>query len=312
MNTHDTEDIQRLAALPIASIVALGRRVEERAAARYSDLAREMRAHGNEDAGTVFDWLAREEASHIDAVEELGRSAGADAEPEDALPVPPGEADGADESYDSGPYLLTAYEAFDEAVRNESRAFEFFRNLAAYAEDDAVREFAESLAKEEIRHLALCRLGRRRAFRAALADRRIEYLQGQAISDEMLADVRREISARLVSAYRAAEHTARHQGDADAAATMAELASRFDGAERTGAAEKREIDEVHPAGLTFLSLRNALKETPAAFPAFESLASGTADERVLNAAQDAASVLLEPMRIIREHLDGLRPFGSVA
>ena len=60
---------------------------------------------------------------------------------------------------------LSPYQALAVAVRNEERAFSFYTYLAALADGDVqVRRRAESLAREELKHVAQLRRFRRRAY----------------------------------------------------------------------------------------------------------------------------------------------------
>ena len=61
---------------------------------------------------------------------------------------------------------LTPYKALTIAVQNEERGFAFYSYIAAHIEDaGGGRNAAEQLAREELRHAALLRRERRRAWR---------------------------------------------------------------------------------------------------------------------------------------------------
>ena len=64
----------------------------------------------------------------------------------------------------TAPSLLTAYRALSMAVRNEERAFAFWSYVAAHARSSDIREAAETMAHEELEHVATLRRERRHAF----------------------------------------------------------------------------------------------------------------------------------------------------
>ena len=64
------------------------------------------------------------------------------------------------------PRLLSAYRALSMAVRNEERAFAFWSYVAAHAGDADIRHAAETMAHEELGHVATLRRERRSAFHA--------------------------------------------------------------------------------------------------------------------------------------------------
>ena len=64
------------------------------------------------------------------------------------------------------PLYSTPYKALAFAVNNEENAFRFYTHVAAEADDETVRQYAEILAREELGHAALLRAERRLAFHA--------------------------------------------------------------------------------------------------------------------------------------------------
>ena len=96
-----------------------------------------------------------------------------------------------------GSALLTPYRAFALAVENEERAFSFYAYLAAHAEDARIRAEAEKLGAEELRHAALMRRWRRRAYHAERRAGRAEpaRIESPAQLREVLARHRTVIAA---------------------------------------------------------------------------------------------------------------------
>lgn len=150
-------------------LLCMAAEIERNAAIQYRHLAAEMTRHGNDKASEIFTRLAEEEEAHATAVEYFQSGSVAEHGADDAATT--GEADVIREWEQEGrsPYSLSPSEAFDLAVRNEERAFSFFVYIAANCVDQAVRETAERLAAEELQHLALVRLERRRMRRDEVA-----------------------------------------------------------------------------------------------------------------------------------------------
>ncbi len=64
------------------------------------------------------------------------------------------------------PRYSTPYKALAFAVNNEENAFCFYTHVAAEADNEALRDCAEALAREELEHAELFRAERRRAYHA--------------------------------------------------------------------------------------------------------------------------------------------------
>lgn len=166
--TSDFDHIDKLEFESPDELLCMAAEIERNAATQYRHLATEMKRYGNAKAAQIFTDLAEEEEAHAAAVEYFQGST----KPrytENASTIA-GEADIIKEWEEEGhsPYSLTPTEAFDLAVRNEERAFSFFVYIAANSTDNAVRETAERLAAEELQHLALVRLERRRMRRVEM------------------------------------------------------------------------------------------------------------------------------------------------
>ncbi|MDF2766621.1 MAG: rubrerythrin family protein [Rhodospirillales bacterium] len=154
---------------PVSSIeelFAIAHAMEHEAASRYAELALRMRGEGNAQLADVFDRLAADERGHLDSVvhwseRESGR-----------VPDPARVQWDISHTFDdegagtTAPSLLTAYRALSMAVRNEERAFAFWSYVAAHARSADVRRAAETMAHEELEHVATLRRERRRAFHA--------------------------------------------------------------------------------------------------------------------------------------------------
>lgn len=148
----------------LATLVGIARAIERESVRQYTWLAGLMERRGEPATAAAFRAMLEEERQHVAAVERWAASidapAIADSEVGWRLPA---DMAGAWEEV-SGSALLTPYRAFAVAVENEQRAFSFYAYLAARADDPQVKAEAERLAAEELRHAALLRRWRRRAY----------------------------------------------------------------------------------------------------------------------------------------------------
>ena len=135
--------------------------MEDEAATRYEQLA--DRTDGPPELVTLFRQLARLERDH-----QFGLAAWAQREGRPA-PIPTRFSWRLPETFGDEDEVrpLDAYVALAIAVRNEERAFAFYTYLAALCAGRAdMQRRAEALAREELKHVALLRGMRRRAFHA--------------------------------------------------------------------------------------------------------------------------------------------------
>jgi rubrerythrin len=144
---------------------ALAHAMEQEAARRYTELADEMLRQGKDQLAVVFTQLAAAEREHIDSVAQWSQSRRGKA------PDPAMVRWEAPETFDpetaaevKSSRLMTPYRALAMAVRNEERAFAFWSYLAAYSADPEIKKASESMAKEELGHIATLRKERRRAY----------------------------------------------------------------------------------------------------------------------------------------------------
>jgi rubrerythrin len=148
-------------------LFALARALEDEAATRYAALAERMGGLGLPEVAEVFRTLAIEERGHAEQVEGWARAVtGAGPDPSWIRWHPPETFDEEEARSIVSSSLASAYRALSMAVRNEERAFALWSYIAAQAEDPAIQAAAERMAGEELRHAALLRRERRRAFHA--------------------------------------------------------------------------------------------------------------------------------------------------
>ena len=156
-------------AAPVASLpelFAIAHALEEEAASRYGILAAEMEALELPRVAAVFRHLADEERGHAEHVEDWALGATGAGPDHHLIRWQPPETFDEDEAREiASSRLASAYRALSMAVRNEERAFALWTYIAAQAEAPEVREAAERMAGEELRHAPLLRRERRRAYR---------------------------------------------------------------------------------------------------------------------------------------------------
>lgn len=164
-------------------LFALAHAMEQEAANKYDSLAVEMRGQGKDDLAEVFTRLAAAEREHVDSVTHWSQTRRGKS-PDPALvrweapeTLPP---DAAAEVKTSR--LMTPYRALAMAVRNEERAFAFWSYLAAYSEDPEIKRASETMAEEELGHVATLRKERRRAYHREHDQRSGERPSGEAQS----------------------------------------------------------------------------------------------------------------------------------
>lgn len=146
-------------------LFALAHAVENEAAKRYGELAEDMRRQNKDDLAGVFTQLAAAEREHVESVARWSQARRGKA-PDPALVRWEGP-----ETFDENTAievktsrLMTPYRALAMAVRNEERAFAFWSYLAAYSEDPEIKKACETMANEELGHVATLRKERRRAY----------------------------------------------------------------------------------------------------------------------------------------------------
>lgn len=145
-------------------LVGVASAIERESAQRYALLEDHMRRRGDPATAAAFRAMCDEERAHMAAVEHWAQGLGEQTpEPGRFEWLLPHElASSWDEV--SGSATLTPYRAFAIAAVNEQRAFALYSYLSAHAGEPQVAAQAERLALEELRHAALMRRWRRKAW----------------------------------------------------------------------------------------------------------------------------------------------------
>jgi len=159
----DLADRPLTAVKTVDEMVAIAHAMEREAAARYAMLADCMHRVDQYEVAELLDGLAAEERAHVDSVELLAQQrlhhAPGAAPPQAVLPKT-----FAREEEATAAALLSAYRTLSIAVRHEERAFAFWTYVAAHSASSALRDLAETFARQELIHAAKLRRARRRAF----------------------------------------------------------------------------------------------------------------------------------------------------
>jgi len=203
MVTLKTEPPRAVAS--IEELFAIAHAMEHEAATRYAELAMRMRNEGNAPLADVFDRLAAEERGHVESVVHWSeRESG-------GVPDPARARWNVSDTFDdegagtTAPSLLTAYRALSIAVRNEERAFAFWSYVAAHARSADVRHAAETMAHEELEHVATLRRERRRAFHAQRSTAAEAWERREVVAD--LERLERRLAQRLEQVAKTAERS---------------------------------------------------------------------------------------------------------
>lgn len=161
----DLADPPLVAVKSADEMLAIAHAMEREAAARYAMLADCMRRVDQREVAELLDGLAAEERGHVESVERLAQQTvhhAPHAAPLHAV-LPKTFAR---EEEAAAAVLLSAYRTLSIAVRHEERAFAFWTYVAAHSPNSALRDLAETFARQELIHAAKLRHARRRAFHA--------------------------------------------------------------------------------------------------------------------------------------------------
>ncbi|SCY94077.1 ferritin-like domain-containing protein [Microvirga guangxiensis] len=209
----------------LEELFAIAAAMEKEAATRYAEIAARMRQEGDPALAEVFERLSAEEQGHLDSI--VHWSEKTKGQPPDFARI----RWEAPETFDdegvalAHPRLLSAYRALSMAVRNEERAFAFWTYVAAHAETPEIRQAAETMAHEELGHVATLRRERRQAFHAERRKedanlQKQESVIGQADLERRLAELLESVAVEAPSPRRAhieqmAEEARRNAADLD-------------------------------------------------------------------------------------------------
>lgn len=137
----------------IETFLAHAVKLEEQAAARFSDLAETMRIYGNADIAEFFGRMAEFSRMHLAEARKRCGFRDVPALPEEELQFPEGESPEA-ASMAASHYIMTIEAALTAALDSERAGQSWYAEVARTTEDPEVRLMAQEFADEEAEHVA--------------------------------------------------------------------------------------------------------------------------------------------------------------
>jgi len=285
----------------VEDLFTIATAMEHEAACRYGELAERLERQGDGSLTALFRRLEKEESGHEDGL-------GAWADRQGITPSPsldfrwdmPEIASEEDFAEAGGDFLATPWRVLAMAVRNEERAFAFYTNVAAKTSDAEVRRYAEAMAGEELNHVALLRLERRRAHRQE------QELGGASappveipLEAEDLTRYLRESSRETMARWRSLARIAETAGDRTTAALFRLLVREETGDKEDGPAARLPERTIRDW------LHDEARHSEAMYDALMAAVEKTRDEHVVARSQAAAQTELLRLALLRDRLAAL-------
>ena len=293
--------------------MSIALRAEHEAVRRYARLAEAMRKHGNQDAAALFDRMVKEEQEHEQLIEEWAKLEGIQLRTDIGAVVwedPQVPTDYDREAVE--PAYSSPYRALAFAVHNEERAFHFYTQVAATADDRVVREYAETLAREELGHAALLRTMRRRAWRLERGNGRdepdIEPATIQTLADllAVVASAERCLADNLAAL--ADSHPELEKVRAVTLGILADTEARLKTTGKPGRDAVRAIESIENYKKKVASinddadtlLQRLRSDSDRCFAFYDAVVTHAKDEDVMLAAQKLSESVLERIDLLRD------------
>jgi rubrerythrin len=272
--------------------------MEREAGRRYEELALELERAGNAETAALFRDLAIDEQRHEDEIARWATREGGRAPQlvEFRWRMPETFER---EDLDRRGHFLTPHQALAIALKNEEKAFAFYAYLSAIAEDEAVRQRAEALARGELEHVARLRARRHTLGKSTSQARRrvrvgsLEELHRLALglergSDELESAMAKVLeaagevaSAAILRRIAEEEHAGGEESAARAGAREADASEAVQAAKAIGLLELRALTA---EGALQLCRRNADEVVQT----YLDVAAHTKEESVMREAQRLA------------------------
>jgi rubrerythrin len=128
--------------------------IEDEAAERYEELARQLAIHRTAEAAAFFGSMARNEALHRERLAERRRQLFGDSRRTMSRAM---LWDIEAPEYDQARAFMTVRQAMEAALRSERKAHAFFAEAASLVHESGVRILLEELRDEELQHQELIR-----------------------------------------------------------------------------------------------------------------------------------------------------------
>jgi len=298
-----------------AELMSIALCAEHEAVRRYRELAARMHSYRNDEAADLFERMVDEEQKHEHLIEEWAKVEGIQLST-DIGPIvwedPQVATDYDSEATD--PVHSTPYRALAFAAHNEDRAFRYYTHVAANAENENVREYAEILAREELGHAALLRAMRRRAWHAEREGGREEpYIDPASVHSlaDLLA-VAASMQQCLAHAIAAlpGDYPALDTVSVDIQRSLADIAAQRQSAGAPGPGVGTTLESVkhYSAKITagrsnaVAALRQLCSDSDRCFAFYDFVVTHTQDEAVLQAAQRLSEAALTHIGTLRDTL----------
>lgn len=290
----------------IEDLFAVAVAMEHEAAERYAELAARMDRLGEKALADLFRRLEAEEGKHESGIAAWAGRAGVTPAKELSFAWHSPEALQDDQYAEAGgDYLSTPWKALNMAVRNEERAFSFYIQVAAKTHDAEVQQYAERMAREELGHVALLRLERRRAWRAEHQVKDTAPPPSAESVDNLrryAAHMERDSAARCLAAAKAA----RQAGDTASAQLFQDLAEEAEAHVRAlGNTEAIPALEVPETGTPHDHLKAEMTRASDLYEAYMRVIEKATDEEVVATAQEEARHPLGRMARLSDRLAAL-------
>ena len=309
----ETPDMRTEEVKTASDLMSIALCAEREAVRRYARLAEAMRRHGNEEAAAMFERMSGEEQQHEHLLEEWAQLEGI-ALRTDIGPVvwedPQQPTDYDNQAVD--PEYSTPYRALAFAVHNEERAFRFYIYVAATAADPAVREYAETLAREELGHASLLRAMRRRAWRdereAGRDEPDIEPAIIQTLADLLAVAGSAEHCLAANLAALADSHPELEKVAAVTHRILADIETRQTTAGTPGEDIARAIESIENyrsktaamSGDPDALLKRLRSDSDRCFAFYDAVVTHASDEEVMLTAQQLSESILERIGLLRD------------
>lgn len=295
----------------VEDLFAIATAMEHEAADRYGDFAGRMERLGNGALAALFRRLEKEESGHEDGLGEWARRRGIVPSPSFTfrweMPETLTEQQFAEAG---GDFLATPWRVLVMAAANEERAFAFYANIAAKTSDPDVRTYAEAMAREELGHVALLRLERRRAWRKEHPEQGAGSLPEDVPVNLSAFDRRnRDATCETLRRWQSAARTAAAAGDI----VTAELFGALIGEEAARLPESMPAEEcaVAPPGIDVREvLREETRRVETSYDFMMAVAEKSSDEAVIGKAQVEAREKLSQLARLSDRLAALGPTNT--
>ena len=299
-------------------LMSIALQAEREAIRRYTELAANMREAGNKSAAALFERMVNEEQEHERLLLAWMEKESIAPNP-DIGPIrwrdPHVSITYNDEARD--PLYSTPYRALAFAVNNEENAFRFYTHVAAESDNEAVRKYAEILAREELAHAALLRAERRLAFHAerdasattSVADPRsiqneVELLATAIDIDRYLLDALDKIdseSPQLAALTRETrQQISNNEATLDSISPGCEESLPADIARSLAQAGANETVTTDESGDPGARLKRLGAYCDASFAFYDAIVESTTDESMMRSAQSLTASALDRIGILKQ------------